>query len=61
VEWPFSDIEPLIPRLRLIVALDSSPALDGDKLSAVSLKHWLDHVSLQTISIPYHCSIEDRS
>jgi hypothetical protein len=32
-----------------------SPAFDGDDVLAVSWKYWLDHVSLQTISIPYRC------
>jgi hypothetical protein len=37
-----------------------SSAFDGDDVLAVSWKYWLDDVSLQTISIPYRCSNDDR-
>jgi|GEM_PF-1887834 IS605 OrfB family transposase len=37
-----------------------SPAFDGDYVLEVSWRYWLDHVSLQTISIPYRCSYDDR-
>jgi hypothetical protein len=32
-----------------------SPAFDSDDVLAVSWRYWLDHISLQTISIPYRC------
>jgi hypothetical protein len=37
-----------------------SPAFDGDDVLEVSWRYWLDHVTLQTLSVPYCCSDDDR-